>query len=52
MIRKTRKELGDLTMDILKDAKVVNDANSKTLMSLIRTRMLTLEEAKTDVSLR
>ncbi|KIJ68630.1 hypothetical protein HYDPIDRAFT_82615 [Hydnomerulius pinastri MD-312] len=35
LIRKTRKELGDLAMDILKDAKVVNDPNSKTFMSLI-----------------
>ncbi|KAF8845290.1 cytochrome P450 [Paxillus ammoniavirescens] len=35
LIRKTRKELGDLALDILRDAKVVNDPNSKTLMSLM-----------------
>lgn len=35
MIRKTRKELGDLATDILKDAEAVNDPNSKTLMSLM-----------------
>ncbi|KAF9229533.1 cytochrome P450 [Gyrodon lividus] len=35
LIRKTRNELGDLVLDILRDAKVVNDPNSKTLMSLM-----------------
>jgi hypothetical protein len=37
MIRKTRKELGGLATDILKDAEAVSDPNSKTLMSLMRT---------------
>ena len=37
LIRKTREELGELAMSILRDAKVSNDAHSKSLMSLMRT---------------
>lgn len=38
LIRQTRKELGNLVSDILKDAKVVNDPNNRTLLShLLRT---------------
>lgn len=33
LIRQTRKELGNLVSDILKDAKVVNDPNNRTLLS-------------------
>ncbi|KAN0100804.1 Cytochrome P450 [Tylopilus felleus] len=35
LIRKTREELGELAMSILRDAKVSNDAHSKSLMSLM-----------------
>ncbi|KAH7929384.1 cytochrome P450 [Leucogyrophana mollusca] len=35
MIRKTRKELGELATNILKDAKLAADPTSKTLMSLM-----------------
>jgi hypothetical protein len=35
MIRRTKKELGGIALSIWKDAKVVDDMNSKTLMSLM-----------------
>ncbi|KAH7883794.1 cytochrome P450 [Phlebopus sp. FC_14] len=35
LIRKTRQELGVLATNILKDAQIVNDPNSKNLMSFI-----------------
>ncbi|KAH0838484.1 cytochrome P450 [Lanmaoa asiatica] len=35
LIRKTRKELGELAMFILSDAKISNDPDSKSLMSLM-----------------
>lgn len=37
LIRKTRVELGELAMLILRDAKISNDPDSKSLMSLMRT---------------
>lgn len=37
LIRKTREELGELAMFILRDAKLSNDPDSKSLMSLMRT---------------
>jgi hypothetical protein len=36
MIRKTRKELGEIALCMWKDAKVAGDPNGKTLMSLMR----------------
>lgn len=37
LIRKTRKELGELAMAVLSDAKISNDPDSKSFMSLMRT---------------
>ena len=37
LIRETREELGELAMFILRDAKISNDPDSKSLMSLMRT---------------
>lgn len=37
LIRKTHKELGDLAMAILRDSKICNDSDGKSLMSLMRT---------------
>lgn len=37
LIRKTRQELGELAMSILSDAKISNDPDSKSLMTLMRT---------------
>jgi cytochrome P450 len=36
MVRRTKKELGDTALRMLKDAKVAGDASGKTLMVLMR----------------
>ena len=42
LIRKTHKQLGELAMSILRDAKMSNDPDSKSLMSWMCALMVSL----------
>jgi hypothetical protein len=50
MIRRTKKELGDIALRMLKDAKIAGDTSGKTLMALMRKCDIVIQKGSINVS--